>query len=214
VSANSPAEQAGLQENDLIVAVNGVAVDSQEKLVELVQASLEQPTEITYLRNEQTGTVTLVPRRNPPDNQGAIGIALGNQTRPISFTTAIARGVQGSYEYGKTLLLLPLRILQGEATPEEGRPVGFKGMFDIYQQIPDPLFFFMAIAISLGIFNLLPIPALDGGRILLTLPEILIRRRIPPQYENMIHLVGFALLLILIIYINLQDFINPLTFPN
>ena len=105
-------------------------------------------------------------------------------------------------------------MLRGQVTPQEGRPVGFKGMFDIYQQIQSPIFFFMVISISLGIFNLFPIPALDGGRILLTLPEIIVRRRIPPQYENMIHLVGFTLLLILIIYINVQDFINPLQLPK
>jgi regulator of sigma E protease len=66
---------------------------------------------------------------------------------------------------------------------------------------------------SLGLFNLFPIPALDGGRILLTLPEIFLRRRIPPHYENLIHLVGFTVLLIFLIYINLQDFINPIQLP-
>jgi regulator of sigma E protease len=71
----------------------------------------------------------------------------------------------------------------------------------------------MAISFSLGIMNLLPIPALDGGRILLTLPEIIVRRRIPPQYENYIHAAGFALLLLLLIYINLQDFLNPIQLP-
>jgi regulator of sigma E protease len=71
----------------------------------------------------------------------------------------------------------------------------------------------MAITMSLGLFNLFPIPALDGGRILLTLPEIFLRRRIPPQYENVIHLVGFTVLLIFLIYINLQDFINPIQLP-
>ncbi len=86
-------------------------------------------------------------------------------------------------------------------------------MFDVYQEIQNPLWFFMIITMSLGIFNLLPIPALDGGRILLTLPEIIIRRRIPPKFENMIHFVGFALLLLLLIYINLQDFINPIQLP-
>jgi regulator of sigma E protease len=72
----------------------------------------------------------------------------------------------------------------------------------------------MVISISLGIFNLFPIPALDGGRILFTLPEIVLRRRIPPQYENVIHLVGFTLLLLLIIYINVQDFVNPIQLPR
>jgi len=88
-------------------------------------------------------------------------------------------------------------------------------MFDIYQQEQvNRSLFFAAISISLGVLNLLPIPALDGGRILLTLPEIFLRRRVPPKYENVIHLVGFALLLLLIIYINVQDFINPILLPK
>jgi regulator of sigma E protease len=86
-------------------------------------------------------------------------------------------------------------------------------MFVIYRELQSPLLFFMAISISLGVINLLPIPALDGGRILLILPELLLRRRVPPQLENTIHLVGFAVLLVLLIYINVQDFINPLQYP-
>ncbi len=73
--------------------------------------------------------------------------------------------------------------------------------------------FFATISISLGVLNLLPIPALDGGRILFTLPEIILRRRIPPQYENVINMVSFALLLVLLLFINLQDFLNPVTLP-
>jgi regulator of sigma E protease len=107
-----------------------------------------------------------------------------------------------------------VRLIQGQASPQEGRLVGYKGMFDIYQRIQSPLWFFMMISISLGIMNLLPIPALDGGRILLVLPEILIRRRVPSKFENMIHMVGFAVLLLLLIYINLQDFINPIQLPK
>jgi len=107
-----------------------------------------------------------------------------------------------------------VRIFQGEVSPQEGRPIGYKGMFDIYQQIEQPLWFFMVITISLGIFNLFPIPALDGGRILFTIPEILFRRRIPQKYENAIHLVGFTMLLFLLIYINLQDFLNPVQLPR
>jgi regulator of sigma E protease len=74
--------------------------------------------------------------------------------------------------------------------------------------------FFATITLSLGILNLLPIPALDGGRILFIIPEIVLRRRIPAKYENVINLVSFALLLMLLLYINLQDFVNPIQLPK
>jgi regulator of sigma E protease len=100
-------------------------------------------------------------------------------------------------------------------------------MYDIYTQVREAdaapqgnlppgvntLAFFASISVSLGILNLLPVPALDGGRILFTLPEIIFRRRIPPAYENAVNLIGLALLLMLIVYINIQDFINPLVIP-
>ncbi|OGO31993.1 MAG: hypothetical protein A2136_05820 [Chloroflexi bacterium RBG_16_54_11] len=98
-------------------------------------------------------------------------------------------------------------------------------MFDLYSslrespgvpgvpQAVNALLFVASISISLGLMNLLPIPALDGGRIVFVLPEIIIRRRIPPKYEMMVNFISFALLILLMLYINLQDFINPITTP-
>jgi regulator of sigma E protease len=69
--------------------------------------------------------------------------------------------------------------------------------------------FFAYISISLGVLNLFPIPAVDGGRILFALPEILFRRRIPAKFENVVNGVSFLLLLVLLIYVNVQDIVNP-----
>lgn len=213
VSEGSPAENAGLEPGHLILRANGKEFETADQLKSEIDANLGQPMTLTVQQGEQVKEITLTPR-NPPPDDGAVGIAMGYQTRPTTLTSAIPSGIQLSYQYIYSLFTLPQRIFSGEVSPEEGRPIGFKGMYDIYQQLRDPLWFFMAISMSLGIFNLLPIPALDGGRILFTLPEIILRRRIPPQYENMIHLVGFTMLLILLIYINLQDFINPIQLPQ
>lgn len=212
VVADSPAATAGLQEGDVVVAVNDTPITSMEQLQALIQANRGVPVQVAYERDGQPGTLTLTPRDVPPE-QGAVGIVMDNERAPITWGQAVPRGVRVTYEYGKSILLLPVRLLRGEASPEEGRLVGFKGMYDVYQQVQDPLSFFMAITMSLGILNLLPIPALDGGRIVLTLPEIFLRRRIPPQYENVIHLIGFTVLLIFLFYINIQDFINPIHLP-
>jgi regulator of sigma E protease len=214
VIKNTPAEQVGLQAGDLIVSINGAPIDSMETLHRLVSENLGKSIAMVYQRGEQLVTVSLIPRENPPEGEGSMGIVMSNPRQPISIFEAFTQGATATYENVRGILVLPMRMMKGEATPEEGRLVGYKGMFQIYQQIINPLWFFMAISISLGVINLLPIPALDGGRMLLTLPEILFRKRIPPAYENVIHLVGFALLLFLLIYINVQDFINPIVLPK
>lgn len=225
VAINSPAAQAGLLPGDLILAVDDSKINSTEALHDAIYASLDQPTRITFLRNGQEGETTLVPRSQPPEGEGAIGIVMGNPTKSVSMLTALPVGFTAVFEHGRELLAFPVRMIRGQTAPEEGRLVGFKGMFDIYQQVrqsePTPnipasvnvLGFFATITISLGILNLLPIPALDGGRILFVLPEIVLGRRIPPRYENAINLVSFAMLLMLLLFINLQDFLNPIKLP-
>ncbi len=225
VMPNSPAEQAGLRPGDLILKVNDQEIKSTRSLSENIYAHLDEPIQLTYSRQGQQVTVTLVPRRQPPEGEGAIGIVMSNPTRKVNVLTAIPTSIAAVYHHSREILTFPIRMIQGQSSPQEGRLVGLKGMFDLYQNIQESqpalnvpqeiniLGFFASITISLGLLNLLPIPALDGGRIMFTLPEIILRRRIPPQYENAINLVSFALLLMLLLFINLQDFVNPLTLP-
>jgi regulator of sigma E protease len=209
----SPAAEAGMQPGDLFIAANGQAIDSVEKLQSIVAENIGKSVTFVLQRGDKNLTVLVVPRTKPPEGQGPLGVGLDNPTRPVSLLTASYRGAYAAYENVHAILLLPVRMVRGQITPQEGRLVGYKGMFDIYQRIQSPLWFFMMISISLGIMNLLPLPALDGGRIVMTLPEILFHRRVPMKYENAIHVVGFALLLLLLIYINAQDFINPIKLP-
>lgn len=222
VSANSPAQTAGLEPGDIVLSVNGEQINNTGELHDLIYANLGKLIEISYERDGRVFTTSLVPRDPPPDS-GAIGIAMGNPLVPINPAEAIFVGGQAVYDQASALISLPGRIISGEASADEGRLVGYKGMYDIYTEVreadsaPDStlppgintLSFFASISVSLGLLNLLPVPALDGGRILFTLPEILFKKRIPQAYENVVNAVGLALLLLLIVYINLQDFLNP-----
>lgn len=225
VAPGSPAEQAGLLPGDLITTVNETEIDGTESIHDAIYNSLGESTQITFTRDGQVSSVTLVPRPNPPEGEGAIGIVMSNPTKPVSVIAALPAGVGAVYQHSETLLTFPVKIIQGEMDPSEGRLLGFKGMFDVYQAVQETeaeqaipagvnvLGFFATLTISFGILNLLPIPALDGGRIMFTLPEIILGRRVPPKYENAIHLVSLALLLMLLLFVNLQDFLNPISLP-
>lgn len=225
IAPGSPAEEAGLLPGDLIVQVNEQEIDGTESIHNAIYENLGEVTQITFLRDGEAATVALVPRPDPPEGEGAIGIVMSNPTQPISVIAALPAGVGAVYQHSETLLTFPVKIIQGEMEASEGRLLGFKGMFDVYQAVQETeaeqnvpsgvsaLGFFATLTISFGILNLLPIPALDGGRIMFTLPEIILGRRVPPKYENAIHLVSLALLLMLLLFVNLQDFLNPISLP-
>jgi regulator of sigma E protease len=213
VAEDSPAMMAGLIPGDMVLAVNGETLDDITEMQDIISKNLGQPVSMLIQRGDNQMSLSVTPRLNPPEGQGPLGVGLDNPTRPISPIVALPRGAEVAFENARALVLMPIRMLNNQLSPIEGRVVGYKGMFDIYSRLPSRTLFFMAISISLGVMNLLPIPALDGGRILMTLPEILFRKRIPPRFENAINLVGFALLIVLLIYVNLQDFINPIQLP-
>jgi regulator of sigma E protease len=227
VTPGTPAEQAGLKAGDTVLQVNQDTIDSMQKLQNDIQANLGIEVNLVVQRAGQTVTIKVTPRAKPPAGQGALGITLGNAYQPVSLGEAWASALTTAVDQGKQFVLLPVHLIEGQIAPDQARLVGIKGIFDIYSQAGQldaqaaattpadkglPIFrmsFVAAIAIAIGLTNLLPVPALDGGRIVLLLPELLLRRRIPAQYENMVNMIGFGALLLLMVYITLQDFINP-----
>jgi regulator of sigma E protease len=219
VAENSPAAELGIQPGDLIVQVNGQGAKSQQDFLDAIYSNLGKVVTITYQRGDATYEGSLVPRPNPPQGQGAIGIVMGYAMLPVSVPQAVSSGVVAVYQDCRNILMLPVRILRREINPDAGRLVGYRGMFNLYQDarqgeiIPglpadiSILLFFTQITISLGLLNLLPFPALDGGRILFVLPELVLRRRVPQQFENVVNLVGITILILLMLYINLQEWI-------
>jgi regulator of sigma E protease len=225
VAKNSPAEQAGLQVGDIIEELDGQTIDSTDRLHDAIYAKLGEPINLIVRRGEEIQTVSVVPRVNPPEGEGAIGIAMGYPTLPINWFTALPMGVVATFEHSLALATLPAEVFRGAIAAEDARPVGYKGMYDIYQNVKERelipgvpesfniIYFFTTITISLGVLNLLPIPALDGGRILFALPEIILRRRIPIHVQNWVNMISFLVMIGLFFYINYLDFVNPVQLP-
>lgn len=217
VDPDSPAEAAALQTGDIILKAEDVVIDSTEKLREVVYSHLGAPIQLEVQRGEAIITTTLVPRADPPQGEGPIGIVMGPPTIPVSLWVALPAGVNATYRHSEALILLLTNLVRGENTGE-GRLLGIKGMVDTYSTIRegdsatglpqdvDVMGFFTNLTVSLGLLNLFPIPALDGGRIFLVLPEIILRRRIPARYQEVLIGVTFLLLLGLLLLVNVMEF--------
>ena len=241
VLPNSPAAQAGIQANDIVVGVNGQAISDPNTLHDVIYANLDKPVTLTLQRGGQTVTVTATPLSSRPQNEGALGISMGYaMVRSGSIIESTGYGALAVYDQISLLVSLPAEMIRGQVSPDQGRFVGLKGIYDLFgqavsrdiqsrqtaQSAPPPssaasapvnpqeptYFTFQLIAIltvSVGFINLLPFPALDGGRIFFVLLELILRRRVKPEFENYVHAVGFAILLLFMIYVNAMDFIHP-----
>ncbi len=232
VHPNSPAMSAGLQSGDVFLAAEGVRVDNTGTLRGVVEANAGSEIELLILRDGQELTVSLVPRRPgefDPATDGPIGVGL---TVPASGGVRVARGpieaaarsLDFMWQNVTLTLQLPSMLLSGEITPQEARPISVVGISQIAGQAAEtsassgnlyPILTMAAIInIALGLTNLLPIPALDGGRILFVLIEAVRGRRIEPERESMVHVIGMLVLLGLMVFLIFQDIINPIVPPQ
>lgn len=230
---NSPAAEAGILKGDILLKGNDQPIRGYQDLRDVIDSSEGLPVVFLIDRNGEQIELAVTPKRSDDDQRMVIGVYFDEQytyepvTSPIQ---ALQFGARVTYNNIRALISLPAQLLRGSLPAEQGRLIGLKGIFDIMEQsvardveasksppAENPfdqmrtLGLIASLSISLGLFNLFPFPALDGGRIIFVLPELIFRKRVSPQLENMVHAAGMAFLLLLMIYINVMDFINPVT---
>jgi len=226
VNENTPAASANLMAGDIITEINGVKVESSTTLSQIIQANLSQPVDMVLERDGQTIELSITPRSEYPADQGPMGISISNPVKQVNFFQALPPAFLSTADQGVQLIMLPVKLISGQIAPSDARMVSVKGIYDIFSEVQtidkqesaqDPslkglntLSFLAIISIALGFTNLLPIPALDGGRILFLLPELLFKKKVPPELEGRIHMVGYALLMLLMVILVINDIINPI----
>lgn len=228
VNPGSPAEEADLQVGDVIVSIDGNTIEATSD-VQLYTAGVAGTSiEMLMERDGTPFSVSLVPRVDPPEGEGAMGIIVTGVEKPgslkhYSLGSSISYGTRYVTMMGSMTFLLPLMTLRGEIPLEQARPVGVVGISQIAQRSVEDsitagaLYPFMNIlillSISLGIFNLLPIPALDGGRIMFSLIETIRRKPLTPEIEERIHMVAFMILIAVFLLITALDIFAPVQLP-
>jgi regulator of sigma E protease len=203
--ADQPAAQAGMRDGDKVVEVDGVAVETWEQFRSLVVQRPNKATPVVVERDGARQTLTVTPAATGENGVGQVGV------RPVSGPVPVV-------EAAKTAVLMPpavvsdlvrglARWVTGKQKAELGGPAAIvkEGARMARLGVGELLFFLGFLSANLAGFNLLPIPALDGGRLIFLGYEAVTRRRPDAMVEAHVHLVGFFMLLALMVVVTYGD---------
>jgi regulator of sigma E protease len=213
IDDGSPASEAGFQPLDRIVRIVDTESPGITSVQQIVSESSGQEMSIEVEREGAHLSLSVIPRINPPEDQGALGVVLQEVglERVVWWKTPVA-GVERTWNMLTTILtqfgiILKRLVVEGTAGGVITGPVGIA----IYTNeatslgLSYVLDFAALISLNLAIINILPFPALDGGRILFVILEVIFRRRVPAKIESITHMTGFVLLIALLIFITFKD---------
>jgi regulator of sigma E protease len=203
----APADKAGLKAGDELLEANGRALSSKLMINEVITESNGQPVALKLLRNGQPMNLTVTPAQENPKAPYRIGIELQqrNERSPLH-TAAVKALILPATESVKMLKSIG-DMLTGKQRPDLQGPVGITRLLvkTAYEGPKVFLYVVMMLSIYLGLFNLLPFPALDGGRVLFLGINALRSKDMNEKTEAAFHMVGLALLLGLFVIVTFSD---------
>jgi len=218
VLEGSAAMEAGMEDGDRIVSINGKKIYLYEELTLFTISNRDKEAALCYERDGVQYETTLTPRWN--DEYGSYMIGISN----MDFRTAKGLEVLSYawYEvryYVKYTYTSLGMILQGRVTTQDvAGPVGIASIvgetYEVSKQygwqtvLLNMMNFTLILSVNLGILNLLPVPALDGGRLVFLIFEVIRGKPVPPDKEGMVHFIGLMFFMILMVFLLFNDIRN------
>lgn len=210
-----PAKEAGLEVGDIITKMDGDRVYLQSEVTLISSMSRGKTIEIEFLRNGEKHETMLTPMFSEEDNRYYMGFTIGEPIECKGLRLIQYSFYEVRYWLNATIDSL-LMLVQGQLSKDDlSGPVGIAVTIDqtIEQTKPYGLSttiltminFAVLLSVNLGVMNLLPIPALDGGRLLFLLIEVVRGKPLPPEKEGIVHFVGFVALMILMVFVMYND---------
>ena len=206
------AQAAGLQIGDEITAVNGETVATSDAIAKAISASNGEAVTLTVKRDGRTLDLTLTPFYDAQAGRYRVGFSFGQERVRVSVFESIPFSLQYNVESVRLILsTLKNLVFKGQGVDDVTGPVGTvyviqevtqQGGFEVYLEL------LALISVNLGVMNLLPIPGLDGSRLLFLLVEAIRRKPVKRELEGAIHLAGFALLMGLMVLLTYKDIIR------
>lgn len=218
VAPDSPAEKAGLKIGDAIIKLNtqiaaGTSIDKVKEIQDIIEANKGKEISLTVQRNTDVFEVLLVPRTLPPAGEGAMGVALVRTAlKSYPWWQAPVKGISSTFN-------LTLAVIEGWTQAikniSQGQPSGVQvmgpiGIFSFMSQVGqlgDSYFlqFIALISIYIALFNALPIPSFDGGKLLFLTIEAVRKKPVPVKIEQSITLAFFGLLILMMVWVTIKD---------
>ncbi len=223
VAPNSPAEKVGLKEDDWISKVDNIVVKKPEELTN--QVAIDKGKQANLLVVDKNGNeknVTVDVRENPPSGEGSMGVAISNTDMVklpwYRFYEGIGAGFKEAYFWGKIIgggvISMIGGLFMGHVQKDVSGPIGMfqaTSAIEKSQGLLAVIHFFGVVSVNLAIVNILPFPALDGGRIWFVVYEMLTRKRANQKVEIIANNIGMLLLLGLILVITVGDIMRLAT---
>ncbi len=216
VTKDTPAYEAQLEVGDEFITANGQSINGNyEKLNEIVSASKDTPVEFVIDRDDQMLDITIQPRYMEDSDRYMIGITLANSKLTVPFGQAITKGFSYSVTLIKELLGFLFRLVtRGEGAGDVAGPVGSIGIIANTARTQDFSYFLNLIAfisMNLGVFNLLPVPPLDGSKLILFGVEAIRKKPLSIEKEGLIQMIGFGLFILLAVVLTYKDIVRMVT---
>ena len=220
VMAGSPADRAGMKGGDIVTEINGADMldGTMETLLNTISGWQEgnEPLRMTVLRGQETVELSVTPRWSEDAGKMQIGVYISGyrrtEVRPVGFLDGFKCAWDLCVtEGGAILRALKNLVTTGEGLDQTAGPVGIVSMVsDQVRQYGITAFIelLIMISINLGLMNLLPIPGLDGSRLVFGIIEVIRGKPIPPEKEAMVHLAGMVLLFGLMIFFTYNDIVK------
>ncbi|HUI55068.1 MAG TPA: RIP metalloprotease RseP [Bryobacteraceae bacterium] len=214
VEAGYPADKAGLKKGDLLLAVNGQPIHSRVKFHQITESNGPKPMELEISRNGEKHTITVQPGYFKLDGPARwmIGVQVESKLTLITTRLSFPAALQESVKQNSQGALLMAKVLEGmlERRMSAKNLTGPIGMIQLSgdaarEGVSEYLGFMAMVSLQLAIFNLLPIPVLDGGTILMLLIEMTMRRDLSLNVKETVFKVGFVCIMMLVAFVIYND---------
>ncbi len=208
IEAYSLADESGLQTGDIIAKINGSEILGFFEVGSKLAAG-GNPTQLTVLRDGKA--ITLSVPRIDVEGKSMLGIGYTQQRESITLIRSVNVGMRWLVFMTKSMYQMLGDLITGKAA--QGTLVGPVGTIGfIAQQAQggwlNVVLLMAVLSLNLCVFNLLPLPALDGGRLIFLLYEMIRKKPFPPEKEGLIHMIGMVLLIALMVFLTFKDISN------